>query len=128
LAQRVLVVEDDTDVRWMIADFLTQRGYQVETAIDGQQAISRLEGAAPDLVTLDLSMPIIDGSQVAERLRVHRGWERVPILMVSASHDAPDWARKLKGVTLLQKPFELKQLGAMVDELVPHPETQLPRR
>lgn len=128
MAKRILVIEDDTDVRWMIVDYLTQQGYQVETAIDGQQAISRLKGDAPDLVTLDLNMPIVDGARVAEQLRLERGWELVPILMVSAAHDAPDWARKVKGVTLLQKPFELKQLGEAVERLAPTQENFLPKR
>ena len=128
MPKRVLVVEDDTDVRWMIADYLTSRGYKVETAIDGTQALQRLEGEAPDLVTVDMSMPIVDGAQVVEALRRRRGWERVPVLMISASHEAPEWAAKASQVKLLQKPFELRALSEVVERLVPTETSWLPKR
>jgi len=128
MVKRILVIEDDTDVRWMVADYLSQRGYQVDTAIDGQSAINRLSGTPADLVTLDLNMPIVDGGEVAQQLRATNAWTAVPIVLISASHAAPAWAHKLTKATLLQKPFELRDLGAIVERLLSPTESLLPKR
>lgn len=126
-ARRVLIIEDDPGVRWMLADVLGQNGYDVDTALDGQQALDKLAGPVPDLITLDLNMPVLDGVEVAHHIHGAPGWSTVPILILSAKHDAPDWAKKLGAVAYLQKPFDLKSLVAAVDRLAPLRNYQLKR-
>ena len=126
-AKRVLIIEDDPGVRWMLADVLQQHGYDVDTALDGQQALDKLSGPVADLVTLDLNMPIMDGVEVAHHIHGNARWSHVPILILSAKHDAPEWAKKLGAVAYLQKPFDLKSLVAAVDRLAPLRTYQLRR-
>lgn len=127
MAKRVLIIEDDADTRWMLADALGQRGYEVDTALDGTYALARLDGTPPDLVTLDLNMPILDGKGVMEKMRQHPTWARVPVLVLSGSGDAPNWVRQSNAAGYLRKPFTLDALARAVEDLAPHHPTILPR-
>ena len=68
-AKCVLVVDDDETIRALVSDVLRLRGFRVETAADGQQALTRIQAARPDAVVLDLMMPIMDGWTFLERCR-----------------------------------------------------------
>jgi two-component system response regulator VicR len=80
-ARRILIADDDEALQRMLADYLTQEGYQVRTAVDGKQALEVVSQFAPDLVLLDVKMPEIDGLEVARRLHAK---SNVPIIMLSA--------------------------------------------
>ena len=84
--KKVLVVEDEPSIAHLIADSLEQAGYRVEIAEDGEQACARVESFVPDLVTLDLLLPLKSGWQVLEYIRRHAeaSVRQVPIIVVSA--------------------------------------------
>ncbi|HEU0168966.1 MAG TPA: response regulator, partial [Chloroflexota bacterium] len=89
MAKRVLIVEDHTDTRLMLADLLSHWGYEVDTAVDGTQAIRHLSDPAPDLITLDYNMPVMNGVQLLEKIRSTAGWTQIPVLVLSGSLEAP---------------------------------------
>lgn len=114
----VLVVEDDLGVRESLEAALGFDGYRVESADDGDAALSRVPVIEPDLVVLDVMMPRIDGLTVCRMLR-QRGF-RTPILMLTARHEVSDRVAGLDAGAddYLVKPFALDELLARVRALL----------
>ena len=113
---RLLVVDDDPDVRDSLRRSLEFEGYEVTTAADGAEALRRLTGV--DLAILDLMMPVLDGSEACRRLRA--AGERLPVLMLTARDALGD---KVTGLDAgaddyLVKPFALEELLARVRALL----------
>ncbi|MEP6865639.1 MAG: response regulator [Deltaproteobacteria bacterium] len=102
----VLIVEDDFEVRWMLAAVLTAEGYQIDMASNGAEAISFLEGGQrPSAVLVDLLMPGVVGQEFLEYLRDDVQLAEIRVAIVSASpHLAP------KGYRVFNKPFDLQPL------------------
>lgn len=109
----VLVVDDDPRVRQTIRWALEDEGLAVETAADGRRALERASARRPALVVLDLTLPILDGYDVANGLRSFYG-SGVPILAITADGDAEQKARRAGAYGYLSKPFELDDLMAAV--------------
>src|SRR5437764_5440446 len=109
----VLVVDDERNVTQLVRMYLTNEGYHVETASNGNDALEKAKTAKPDLVVLDLMMPGIDGWEVCRRLRSEG---ELPISMPTARGDDVD---KIVGLELgaddyLTKPFNPRELVARV--------------
>jgi two-component system response regulator ResD len=110
---RVLVVDDEPMVREVLARYLQKEGFAVEEAADGEQALSRFEAVAPDLVLLDLMLPRVDGLEVFRRIR-----ERAPtaVIMLTAKGEETD---RVVGLELgaddyVTKPFSPREVVARV--------------
>ena len=100
----ILVVDDDHHLCDILAEFLTEAGYQVQCAHDGEAAWAEIQTHAPDLLFSDITMPRLDGVSLALRL-VEAGL-RVPIIFMSAGpHDGTD-----VGAAFIRKPFDLDTL------------------
>ena len=111
---RILVVEDDPEVRDALTFLLTEEGYSVTAAADGQEALDHLRGPArPWLVLLDLMMPGMNGWQFMDEVRVHPGLRQVPIVVVSA-YGSADGVRSVGATDYLKKPFDPETLLAVV--------------
>jgi DNA-binding response OmpR family regulator len=110
-----MVVDDDAPTARMIALALREDGYSVRCALDGRDALTQLEGGAPDLIVLDLEMPGMNGRAFYHELRA-RGLE-VPVVIVSA-FDAHAAQRELGANTYLTKPFDPDDLLARVRSLL----------
>ncbi|MHB8147448.1 MAG: GGDEF domain-containing response regulator [Vulcanimicrobiaceae bacterium] len=117
-AHKVLVVDDDRNLRKIIATNLELAGYDVATATDGRDALERIEEVVPDIVLLDLMMPMMDGYEVARRIRKHHNLAiaNVPIIMLTAKSETED---KLRGFEAgaddyMTKPFGPQELLARV--------------
>jgi two-component system response regulator MprA len=115
---RVLVVDDDPDVRDSLRRSLTFEGYTVTTAADGEQALDSVAAACPDIVVLDLQMPLLDGLATCRRLR-EQGND-VPVLMLTARDGTRDRVTGLDagGDDYLPKPFALEELLARLRALL----------
>jgi two-component system response regulator MprA len=97
----ILVVDDNHDVVHALADLLTEEGYPVRCAFDGQAALREIERDPPDLVLADVVMPQVDGVTLARQLRT-RG-RTMPVVLLSAVYDDVDVPR----VQFVHKPFDL---------------------
>jgi two-component system response regulator MprA len=115
---RVLLVEDDRGVRESLARALSIEGYAVESAPDGIEAMQVVDKVAPDVIVLDVMMPVMDGLEVARRIR-SRG-DRTPILMLTARHEVTDRVAGLDAGAddYLVKPFALDELLARLRALL----------
>jgi CheY-like chemotaxis protein len=117
VTRRVLVAEDDADIRDTVADLLKDEGYEVSTAEDGRAALDALlsEAQLPGLILLDLMMPRMDGFQFrAEQQRDPR-LAHIPVVLMSASGRLDEKVRALGALAALKKPFvDLEQIISTV--------------
>ena len=115
--QRLLMIEDDVRLAGMVGEYLSQSGFAVEHAVDGESGLTALQDKPVDLVVLDLMLPDIDGLEVCRRLRALPGEvARTPVLMLTAKGDPMD---RIVGLELgaddyLPKPFEPRELLARI--------------
>jgi len=116
--KRILVVDDDPELRELLRGYLGDNGYVVDAAEDGAAMRRMMAAVAPDLVILDLMLPGMSGFEVARRARAAGNY--VPILILSAKDDAADVVRGLEegGDDYLTKPFRLEELLARVRGLL----------
>lgn len=120
--KRVMTVDDDRAILELVSTRLTLAGYDVFSARDGHEAVSRISGVRPDAMVLDLNMPGLDGFGVLQRLG-KVGTARLPILVLTARHDAADVQRAigLGARDYLAKPFKDSQLLMRVARLLRPP-------
>ncbi len=114
----VLVVDDDPDMQEVMALTLELGGYQVSRASNGREALELVEAEMPDLILLDMRMPVMDGWAFAAELRRRQG-PRAPIVVCTAAEDARRRAREVDAVGCLSKPFELEEMLRLVESVVP---------
>ncbi|MBV9871520.1 MAG: response regulator [Frankiaceae bacterium] len=116
---RVLVVEDDDVIRQLITVNLELEGFVVVPAVDGQDALEKVGDANPDVVTLDVMMPRLDGWSTAERLRENPDTKHIKIVLLSARAQEADLQRGERiGVdAYLTKPFDPDELIEVVRSL-----------
>lgn len=108
----VLVVDDDDEVRDMVAAVLTKRGYTLATARDGREALELLRTLRPELIFLDVRMPIVDGAEFRQAQRRNKEWIRIPTVVMTGVDDEPVLD---PGVELaLRKPIRTAELLEIV--------------
>jgi CheY-like chemotaxis protein len=111
VGQRILVVDDDPDIRMCVEAGLAGEGFAVVTASNGAAALQALDtGDAPDLILLDRLMPEVGGQEFLWRLRARANGRDVPVVLMSSYHDAPPASAHGGPVEFLKKPFSLAQL------------------
>jgi len=111
----VLIVEDDADLREMMAQLLTLEGYQIETVANGREALEYLNDAPrPDVILLDLMMPIMDGWEFRRRQQDDPALADVPVIVLTALDQAQARAGDLNGVDFLKKPLDFDRLLDLV--------------
>ncbi|MDQ6671078.1 MAG: response regulator [Chloroflexota bacterium] len=117
---RVLVVDDEPGLRRLLSDLFSLEGYRVSTAGDGAQALERLAAFRPDVVVLDLTMPVMSGLTFAEKCHRMDGYANLPIVAVTAMHDVDGVEPRLENLGVrkcLAKPFDVAELLAVVEQL-----------
>ena len=82
--KRILVVDDEPDVRNFLATCIEDAGFNVEVAVDGVDALEKVAKDAPDLMTLDMVMPRKSGVKVLRTLRENKDWENIPVIVITA--------------------------------------------
>ena len=113
MSQKVLVVEDDINIAELLRLYLQKDGFEVSHAADGGKAVEMAREIQPDLVLLDIMLPVMDGWQVCRELRKTM---KMPIIMLTAKGETED---KVSGLEMgaddyIVKPFEVKELLARV--------------
>jgi DNA-binding response OmpR family regulator len=109
----ILVVDDQSSVRQLLQDYLSEQGYQVFTAVDGQSAIYEARRSSPDLILLDIMMPKMDGYQF---LRQYRQERQTPIIIITAREEETDavLGLELGADDYVIKPFRMRELLARI--------------
>jgi len=93
----VLVVEDDADTRSMLARTLKKDGWSVFEAGNGQEALDQMQRQQPELILLDLMMPVMDGFQFLHEIRQHEAWQNIPVIVITAKDLNEDDRQILQG-------------------------------
>ena len=107
MAKTILVIDDDEMNLRMAELILTQSGYQVTKANSGMAGITAISERRPELVLLDIEMPVMNVFQTLEKIRSHEGWQKLPVMMLTASADTDSvlQASKLGAIGYVKKPF-----------------------
>jgi two-component system, chemotaxis family, chemotaxis protein CheY len=118
MTKSVLVVDDNDDVLSSIAEFLKEEGFEVHTAYNGREALDFLRAhSAPDIVLLDLMMPIMNGWEFREEQLRDAQLSRIPVVVMTASGNARAEAQQLKAVGHFAKPFRYEELVSALRSL-----------
>ena|SRR3984893_17476866 len=119
-AERILIVDDDESIRQIVRICLTDEGYEVFEAPNGQVALNTLGEFMPDLILLDLRMPVMDGWEFAKRYEKMPG-PRAPVVAFVAALNAEQDCADLDAAGILAKPFDLDDLLKAVRSLLKMP-------
>ena len=110
---QVLVVDDDAELRDLVTIALLDEGYQVVSASNGAAALGRVETYRPDVILLDVDMPVMDGPTFAERYHALPG-PHAPIVVFSAGGNAHRWVQRIKAAAGIDKPVDLWSLADLL--------------
>ncbi len=110
----MLVVDDDPDILEALSEILEAEGFEIRRARNGKEALERLSPEPPQLILLDLMMPIMDGWEFAQRMKQLPDVSHLPIIVLSADRNVSNKATGIGAVGYLAKPFELNDLLDMV--------------
>ena len=116
--ERLLLVDDEDNLRTMLAAALSHSGFDVVSVSNGRDALTMTKEVLPDLILLDVMMPDLDGFEVCRRLRAE--YVKVPIIFLTARDETSDKVRGLTtgGDDYLVKPFSLEELVARVEAVL----------
>ena len=117
MAVSVLIVEDDRNICELLQLYLEKEGYAVTTAYDGGQGLTKFRSIKPDLVLLDVMMPVMDGWSVCRAIRAE---DKTPIIMLTAKGETDDKVAGLKSGAddYVTKPFEMKEVLARIEAVL----------
>ena len=117
---KILLVEDNEMNRDMLSRRLERRGYQVAIAVDGQQALTLATSGAPDLILMDMSLPVVDGWEATRLLKAGEQTKQIPIIALTAHAMAEDErkAREAGCDDYDTKPIELERLLGKIEALL----------
>lgn len=123
--KRVLIVDDEAPLRFMLSKQLNRAGFETTTAADGETALTLAAGAPFDAIVLDVVMPGMDGFEVCRRLKADRMTAAVPVLFLSASSSGEFRRRAFRvgAADFLAKPFEIDELPAYLQAILRREET-----
>jgi CheY-like chemotaxis protein len=114
--KRLLIVEDDPDMRQLVLYTFEDEGYEVSTASNGLEALEKIEVYSPDVILLDINMPLMDGATLAAELKRHPLTKTVPLVAISAAANLRSHA-EMPVESWIVKPFDMAQLVTVIDIL-----------
>jgi CheY-like chemotaxis protein len=113
----ILVVDDDAAIRDVVTDILQMSDYRVKTATNGAEALESVRSERPALILLDLMMPVMSGWEFLRRSRQLTVCAKVPVIVMSAAHDAAHAADELGAQAYLAKPFDMDTVLGLIEKL-----------
>jgi two-component system, cell cycle response regulator DivK len=121
VSKRILVVEDQEDNRRIVRDLLTATDFEVIEAEDGEQALAAVAKQRPDLILMDIQLPVLDGCEVTRRLKADPSLTAIPIIAVTsyALSGDEEKARAAGCNDFVPKPFSPRQLLAKIRQYLP---------
>ncbi len=114
VSKDVLVVEDEAYLCELIGDVIESEGHTVRKASNGLEALDRIRERKPQLVLLDLMMPIMDGWEFMEALRANPEWDGMPIVIITAIYDVKRTQEETGARAVITKPFDIDQITEIV--------------
>lgn len=113
---RVVIAEDDVDLRHLLAIYLRQAGVEVVETGDGRAALTALRAQTPSLLCLDLNLPVVNGFEVLRRVRRDAALETLTVVVITGRDNLQDMAsvKELGVVDFVSKPFNLRELTAKI--------------
>jgi DNA-binding response OmpR family regulator len=117
--KKILLADDEEDIKIVLRMFLESRGYAVCTAYDGLDAIDQAKNEKPDVVLLDVMMPLLDGFEVCKKLKADPATAAIPVIMLSAASHAEMIQKGLNAgaIDYMIKPFEPEKLDQMLTKI-----------
>jgi DNA-binding response OmpR family regulator len=115
---RILIVDDEEGFRDGMADLLNMEGYEVSVARDAVEAVSMLPDFRPDVILLDLRMPLLDGEAFLRGIRGLPASREVPVVLISAKEELRVIASRYGAAGYLSKPFEAPQLLSLLERVL----------
>ena len=118
MAEKVLVVDDERQIRDLLNEFLTGEGYEVLLASNGEEAIELAETEYPDVILLDVKMPGFDGIEVCKRLKAEPKTQFIPVIMITGYVDNKMVAIEAGADDFVNKPIDLVELAVRVKSIL----------
>ncbi len=113
----ILIVEDNKDIGDLMSEFLTSEGYWVRMARNGEEGLIEMGRKLPDLILLDIEMPVLDGPGMALKIIIHdAGYEDIPIIILSGVADIEQVAARVGTPHYLTKPFRVDLLMKKIEQ------------
>jgi len=121
MSKRILVVEDTEDNRRILRDLLTRAGFELIEAADGESGVSMATTHRPDLILMDIQLPVLDGYEATRRIRANPDTRSIPIIAVTSYALSGDESKALDAGCdgYVAKPFSPRKILAMVQEFLP---------
>lgn len=118
--KKILLADDEEDIKTVIKLYLESKGYDVVTSYDGLDTLDKVKAEKPDLILLDIMMPVINGFEVCKQLKADENTSHIPIVMLSAaSHsDSVEQAIDAGAVDYIMKPFEPPRIEAILKKIL----------
>ena len=122
MTKRILIVEDQEDNRAIMRDLLNTAGYNLIEAVDGEEGVRLAQSERPDLILMDIQLPILDGYEATRRIRALAELKSIPIIAVTSYALSGDEAKALAAGcdSYVAKPFSPRELLAKVREFLPN--------
>ena len=118
MGEKVLVVDDEFEIRDLLSRFLTEEGYEVIVASNGEEALELAETENPEVILLDIKMPGIDGIEICKRLKAKEKTRFIPVIMATALWDTYSEAIESGAEDFVTKPFNLTELSHRVKSIL----------
>ncbi len=116
MSKRILVVEDDNSIRELLVELLQSEGYEVASAINGLEGLKYLQTQhAPNLILIDLMMPVMDGYSFRTEQLKNPAWSKIPVVVMSAEANAKEKMKNFGITAFLSKPVELDTILKTVE-------------
>ena len=124
MTKRILIIEDQDDNRTIMRDLLNTAGYRLIEAVDGEEGVKLAQSERPDLILMDIQLPILDGYEATRRIRASVELKSIPIIAVTSYALSGDDAKaRAAGCdSYVAKPFSPRELLAKVREFLPSAE------
>lgn len=120
MSRRILVVEDNPDNRILITDVLTSLDYEVLVAVDGEEGVNKASSEKPDLILMDISLPMMDGLTATRQIKASDGLGHIPIIALTAHAMVGDRERALDAGCddYVSKPIDLRELAGKLAQFL----------
>ena len=119
--KKILIIDDDEDLLFVLEERLTLEGYDVVSEVNGVKAIAMAKTQQPDLIILDVQMPIMEGGEVARRLKADPATQNIPILYLTcllSNEESAQMKHDCGGSLMLSKSIDAKELISVIKNMV----------